>query len=541
MIEGELSEYEAARKVRMEENAAYLESLGLGNKRKFSSSRGGGGGCMSGIHSESLEKERAKKRNIQRERMLQGIGINELNEHWPEREVEISMLTALIGSESSCLAVIGGCSGSGKSGILRAVLEAHGEPYAWINCASLPRGAPPRTIAAAAISKATRGLLANISFMKKCKRGAEDAVGLGEACAILAEAYDDAKDLTATIVLDDAGLVLAPPWSIKKNGCWPGDDEIEAELLAAFVHARRVISTKLSLRIFFVGDDRALSGRFMQSEFLRLHFSAYNAQQIKKVLFLICKRRGLVPPGLEIQFQRFIDHIATVCRRCTSDLRDLVQIVASKPLFAFFSAQPSDHAFRSLLPILSAALERIHDPYLDIDELLANHRTTKQTKVKKILQEFTTRTKLLLLASYIATHSSRDTDKKNFSGGYNLDSQKKKNQQQQQKDTTQITSRLTPQAAQLDRILSIHAYIVSAHTLPSSSENDQRNNMPIRNPAVLQALATLSHNKLVERCGASEDLSQLRFKCLLSDDSAFELASNIRFPLANYLPAARHM
>ena len=63
-----------------------------------------------------------------------------------------------------------------------------------------------------------------------------------------------------------------------------------------------------------------------------------------------------------------------------------------------------------------------------------------------------------------------------------------------------------PQAVKLDSLLSVHAHLFSDRNIDSP---------PIRNPAVLRILATLTAKRLLERSSTMDDFSQLRFKCLL--------------------------
>ena len=501
----QLSAYEELRKERMEANARYLAELGLGDdeeKKKKQKTQ------MTTITSVPLSYRR-KTRRFEKRAALRSGG---MKGSWPGREREIGKLIALLAGPPTTM-VIAGPAATGKTSILRAVIEASGEPFAWISCATLPRGASAGALAAFVLARAGRDFLA----YTKGKDGSPTTPwGLAKVAAEAAEAegYDDDDTPVFSIVLDDAGLVLAD------DGSWT-DNDVEAHLVGALEFASTL---RVRFRIIIVGDDRALAMKLRWA--LRIDFPAYRSDDLIPILIEMARRRHLIPLENTKPFRAFVAHIVAIARRVTTDVRDLIKLAASKRLFAIYANDDPATAYAKAKPILQHAVDRLHDPFLDVDAIVLQ----ELPPLRKNLIDLPVHSRYLLLAAFIGTSSSKDSDKLLFTTSGDNAKKKKKIDASSAKntgDSIDATARKTrPLAVPLDRILSIHAHIVASHL---------GTDLPIRSDAVLSALAGLVQNNLIARVSTFDDLSQLKFKCLLVTDDALQLAHTLRFDLPYYL------
>jgi len=253
-----------------------------------------------------------------------------------------------------------------------------------------------------------------------------------------------------------------------------------------------------------------------------------------------------VPPAKDSKFAAFAKQIVSVAVRFTNDCRDLIKIAASRRLFDLYDAAGDGvSGYAAVATVLKRAVDGLHDPYLDVDALVADQQTTtRKRKTGTLLAaELPVFARYLLLAAFVATYSPKDSDKQIFTAGSSQNNPKKRRKRDDQgtasskvKKSDSIDDgarKAGPQAQPLDRILSIHAYVVA---------NQLGQSVPVRSDAVLRAFAGLVKHKLIDRVHQkNDDLSQLKFKCLLLPGDAFQLADTLGCKLETYLPAAfRH-
>ncbi|KAJ8598985.1 hypothetical protein CTAYLR_009460 [Chrysophaeum taylorii] len=487
----ELSAYELDREANIRRNNAYLASLGLGGSTCSTTPRWSS--APETIESASVEEEARTQIRTKRAEMRSPEGLDaacaQLFAAFPGREREIDALLSLCAGHEH-VAVLGP-SASGKTAVCRAVLEAVGEPFAWISCAALS-AATASSAAATLFERAARAL----SVLEKTPKLPTkfDAPGF----ARWLEAFE-----RATIVLDDAHVLFS-----SLDGFRARDSEAAAGV-ALVSWVARLASTRL--RVIVVGCDRAFAGpTTFGLPLIRVVFSAYAPRELGTVLETIARRRRIPGARDAGTYRRFVDQVVGVARRHTSDARELMKLCASRPLFDLYDkADGPAAAFSAVKHHLKLALDNIHDPHLDVDRLVlggAEEEKTCGVPTTRLLSELSPRAILALLAAFVASYSSKDADKLLFTTSTS------KRRRKTAASPEDVKTDAGPQAVPLDRLLSVHAYFVAAH-----AGGDP---LPIRDPALLQQLASLTALRLLDRATPLDDLNHLKYSAALVSDGA---------------------
>ena len=591
-----LSAYEHQRNANIARNRAFMERIGL--VRPVSRAACAASPIDMGLVSPPCEEVDVCD------------AVEALRRRWPGRDEEVDALCgALIGAGDAPI-LVGGPPATGKTSIVRAVIEAvvgvafaahfagvarargvdeaaqlrDGLPFGRVR----PSASPARRRVAAAVhvaastptpfgSRAPQALGMPCAWVdcgsvaSRCSQGASAAKLFEAAGASLFEGQPAApsgscRDAVALarradaarrtgacgavcVVLDRCERLFGP----YRCGAPRGDDAA-AQAVGQLLAAAR-LATRVDCRVVFVGDDRRLAphGTCLRDP-LRVHLAPYDAARLVDVLVATGARRGLCPGGgpraptaTTAAYRAFCGAIASVARRASGDVGDLAVLTSSRPLFDLYREAHDEAgaaaAYKRVLPVLQAAVPRLRDPELDVDDL-ARRRFPRScvdgdtpcdaggpapapaaSDAARLLPRADV---LLLLSSYISSRSPRERDQCLFTNTraarahLNADrggKRRKKN------DATKVPLD-GPQAVPLDRILSIHAYLASEH-LGAAPD--------IRDPMLLLQLSTLAKLRLVERAHPHDDLANPKFTCLLDADAAYDLADAIRLPLGRYV------
>lgn len=523
------SEYELARAARMDQNAAYLASLGLG-PRVDSTKTMEGKAVEESVEAQQHRRyvKKSQQRRFRREAEAIESTRASLYLAYPGREREIDLLLGLVPSSLDIL--VSGPTACGKTAVSRAVLEALNEPFAWLSCATLTGSASIFERAAIELERTARG--AETGSMS-CKHRATklDVAGfVGFVESLGRETMTESMSL----VLDDAEAIFR-----SNDGIFPSEAEIAASVAGEVTWAAKMLPVDVRLRVIVIGEDRALCTASLATNSLsldpvRVDFQPYSADALANVLVAVAKRRK-VPRASEAAFTTFARQIVAVGRRTAgAEPRHLLKLCASAPLFELYYKPdaPATANYDRIKPILKLALEKLHDPYLDVD-MLCNSSGPRTTRPAP-LSELAPVAALALLAAFVASYSPKDSDSALFTNASNNKRRRRARSAVAAIDTQADHASKRPLPVPLDRLLSVHAYFLAAHTGAKA---------PVRDPNILSHLARLSNMNLLERSSSHtfDDLNRLKFNCLLVADQAYQIAHALRFPLTDYLPRDAHM
>lgn len=529
-----LSEYELEREANIGRNSAFLASLGLCSAAKVDRVAATPAAPGQKEIEQSVFRDSADRRRRVRSSCTSTIRA-ELCSSYPGRSREIDLLLKLVPGDVDL--AVAGPSACGKTAVTRAVLEALEEPFAWISCATLEK----KGVAACVFQRAAADLCSRHGYNAEIKRNF-DATGFSR---FVEEFGRETMIEHISIVLDDAHYLFR-----STDGLFGGQENA-----AACLGWAKNLCCEVRIRFVLVGDDRGLSTTnlatndlAMMCEPVRIDVEAYDSNAFAEVLVAVAKRRK-IPRAEDTLFGLFAKQIVAVGRRSCPEPSHLVKLCASAKLFELYAGSGDEgettlKKYERIKPILKIALDNLHDPYLDVDALCDERQQTSSSKSsarrdgeaarQKFLGELPQTAKLALLAAFVSSYLHKDADTALFTSDARTSRRKaqrkshKRRRRQDDDDEGPEGGGSGPQPVPLDRLLSFHAYFLAEHSGRKT---------PVRDPNTLLHLAQLSSLNLLDRSNNFDDLSQLKYRCLLQPDQAYQLAHTLRFPLANYLPA----
>ncbi|CAB1346019.1 unnamed protein product [Coregonus sp. 'balchen'] len=397
--------------------------------------------------------------------------LQRVTERLPCREVQASMLLALMGEPEQCSypsMFIYGHRATGKSHVIHTLLKELELPYATVSCVEcVSVGLLFEQVLLSLFGSDSVSLLSRSPSLS-------DFVRVYKQLCVQAPAKQ-----TRYIVLDRAELLR----------------DMAANLLPAFLRLQELVEDNVTVILLseIVWDKfRPNTGCF---EPLLLHFPDYSKGELQQIL-----SEDSHPSYSPELYSAFINILLGVFYSVCRDLRELRHLAALnfskfvEPLEQGKVKEGDTHKlWRNIEPHLKKAMQTVY------------------------LRELPYYSKFLLIAAYLASYNPARTDKRFFLKHHGKI--KKTNFLKKHEKTSNHL--LGPKPFPLDRLLAIFYSVVDSRVAPTASVFCQ-----------ISSLVTL---QLLNQVGHDDQLDAPKYKCAVSLDFVLAISRTVSFDMVKYL------
>ncbi|KAL4457995.1 hypothetical protein ABPG75_012860 [Micractinium tetrahymenae] len=460
-----------------------------------------------------------------------------IKQRFAGREAEVDQLAEEFGRgprlAGPCL--VYGTSATGKTTVVRALLQALRVRHAYVNCVESSR---PRPL-----------LCSLLHQLKGGKRQRDELYECAVKCDGIAE------------------FQLALPGIVGQRGpCWlvleHADRLAGTDLLSALLRVRE--DTGAQVAVLLIGRAGWGSGRYLRDTAGALppqevHFAAYAPDQLEKIM----ARRwvALHGEGDAHPLRQFLHAFVPSFCRASNNLLDLQAAVAR--LFPLYM-QPLREGRQLQAPSLYGRIKAEVQQCMQGLQLGSGMQQPQQQQhaaaqggegeagaVRTAAQRRACSTglafelpyvsKFLLLAAHIASRNKPTTDRAVFDPGFRKRGRRDAQAMDRQAEAAVEAKLRGPHSFPLERLLHIFWAIFAHHDAEDEEEGregegDERREAQrvMQQAEVLHQVSSLVSLRLLDQCSGDILEGQL-YRCNLGEDMAGALAANVRLRLGDYL------
>lgn len=407
------------------------------------------------------------------------------------RNKELDVLLKLINKQGACLTsslFIHGNTGTGKTYVVKTILECLEIPFSYVNCVE---AFVPKLI--------YEKILSDIPDLdlKTCNTMMDFVTSIKKS------SIADIEDEMYYIVFDKAERLR----------------KMDDHVLSAFLRLAEL--TGLRVCVVFI-TEIVLEKFFSSTGFyfpFPVHFEDYSKSDVTEILKLDC------PVGYNLEFykhycQLVVDVFFMICRD-VKELRHLAFANLKKYCEPIAAGEVGEHEVRKLylkmVPYLKKASQTVYLREISTSQWESMNSESKMEKVQVDLPYYA---KYLLIAAYFASYNPANTDRRFFT-------KKSAGKLSKRAKTTlkaaknQDKKLLGPKAFPMDRLMAIFYSIVPGGA--SSSGN------------ILNQLSTLVTLNFVAKSSQDDVIEAAKYKCVVSLEFAMEIGKQVDLDVVQYL------
>lgn len=464
-----------------------------------------------------------RHQDVLQRRKMQEDALGKLCTRWVAREKQIREMIGLIGTgfEPAPPLLICGGGSTGKTSIVKDVLETVGARYAYVNCLE---NATPRQVLHAVLSqlkqnkrRKSTGYMADV----KCDR-------LADFLPALSATISASSEETVFVVLDDAEKLRKP------RGCNMPDTEF---LLPTFLRLSELCRRKISvILISKLGWNSFHSSHMAEVEPILVFFPSYSQDEISQIL---CQHPGVEDVKL---YKSFLGQVLPSLTRMCGDLRDigfLTGVLYQKYVEPIQEGICPASERRVLWQFFAGTFRAATQAYQAGDEIWSaiqhaseeSQEPCTRTKHHTSLElELPFDSKILLLASFIASRNPASLDARMFENKRTTKRRRSALESDRQVAAAQEARLKSPGPFHFERLVTIFNCLLDVVDEQQFVARSERS----LSVSLFQQLNTLVGLRLLSRV-SPEPLESARYRCNLDEKMAEKISRNVQIPLHSFL------